>query len=85
MSLTFAMTASIKKLLVRIVGLLFIGLGILGLFLPILQGVLFLLIGSSLVFYESRWFQNLLDRLEERYPETVQRLRNLREPLEDSE
>jgi uncharacterized membrane protein YbaN (DUF454 family) len=37
--------SSIKRILVLIVGWSFILLGILGLFLPILQGVLFLLVG----------------------------------------
>ena len=49
-------------------GWFFIVLGILGIFLPILQGVLFLLVGLSLLSTEYVWARRLLDRLRTRFP-----------------
>lgn len=49
-------------------GWIFILLGILGLFLPFLQGVLFLLIGLGLLSTEYEWARNLLARLRRRFP-----------------
>ena len=46
----------------------FIVLGIIGLFLPILQGILFLLIGFILLSRESEWAQRRLEMLKTRYP-----------------
>jgi uncharacterized membrane protein YbaN (DUF454 family) len=43
-------------------------LGIAGLVLPILQGVLFLLIGFAVLSRVSPWAQRLLDRVARRYP-----------------
>jgi uncharacterized membrane protein YbaN (DUF454 family) len=43
-------------------------LGILGLFLPILQGILFLLIGLSLLSNSSPWAARLLGKARERFP-----------------
>ncbi len=49
-------------------GWAFIVLGILGLFLPILQGILFLAIGGMLLSMESPWAQRVIERLRSRYP-----------------
>ena len=49
-------------------GWTFVVLGVLGIFLPILQGILFLLIGLILLSRESEWAQARLDRLKTRYP-----------------
>ncbi len=57
-----------KRILLLIVGWAFILLGILGLFLPILQGVLFLLIGLIILSSEYVWAHRLLTRLRERFP-----------------
>ena len=62
------MTSSIKRILVLIVGWSFILLGILGLFLPILQGILFLLVGLIILSSEYVWAHRLLTRLKERFP-----------------
>jgi len=39
------MTAKVKRFLLILTGWAFVALGIVGLFLPVLQGILFLLIG----------------------------------------
>jgi uncharacterized membrane protein YbaN (DUF454 family) len=49
-------------------GWIFIILGILGLFLPILQGILFLAIGGMLLSMESPRAQRIMERLRNRYP-----------------
>jgi len=46
----------------------FIVLGILGLFLPILQGILFLAIGGMLLSMESPRAQRIMDWLRTRFP-----------------
>lgn len=57
-----------KRLLILIVGWAFIVLGVLGLFLPILQGILFLAIGSYLLSLESPWVRRKMLLLQRRYP-----------------
>jgi uncharacterized membrane protein YbaN (DUF454 family) len=57
-----------KRILLLIVGWSFILLGIAGLFLPILQGVLFLLVGLMILSSEYVWAHHLLERLREKFP-----------------
>ncbi len=49
-------------------GWAFIVLGIAGLFLPILQGILFLLIGLLILSTEYVWAHSLLQKLRTRFP-----------------
>lgn len=58
-----------KRLLRLGLGWAFIVLGALGLFLPFLQGILFLAIGFALIAPESPWAQDKLERLRRRYPQ----------------
>ena len=51
-----------------VLGWIFILLGIAGLFLPILQGILFLLIGLIILSSEYVWAHKLLTRLKTRFP-----------------
>jgi uncharacterized membrane protein YbaN (DUF454 family) len=53
---------------ILVFGWAFIVLGILGLFLPILQGILFLAIGGMLLSMESPWAQRVMERLRTRFP-----------------
>jgi uncharacterized protein len=62
------MNARLKRAAVLVVGWTFILLGIVGLFLPILQGVLFLLIGLIILSSEYVWAHKLLERLRARFP-----------------
>jgi uncharacterized membrane protein YbaN (DUF454 family) len=57
-----------KRILVLIVGWGFVLLGIAGVFLPILQGVLFILIGLIILSSEYVWVHHLLARLKQRFP-----------------
>ena len=62
------MNAYAKRVLILIVGWGFILLGIAGLFLPILQGVLFLVIGLIILSSEYVWAHHLLARLRKHFP-----------------
>ena len=57
-----------KRIAILALGWVFILFGIVGLFLPILQGILFLLIGLALLSIESVTARRLLERLRARYP-----------------
>jgi uncharacterized membrane protein YbaN (DUF454 family) len=62
------MNAHVKRALVLSVGWGFVLLGIVGLFLPVLQGVLFLLIGLVILSSEYVWAHHLLAGLRRRFP-----------------
>ncbi|MFP5265477.1 MAG: PGPGW domain-containing protein [Blastocatellia bacterium] len=62
------MNARFKSIAIYWAGWGFIVLGVLGLFLPILQGILFLLIGLSLLSNSSPWAARLLHRVRQRFP-----------------
>jgi len=62
------MNTRVKRVLVLIVGWAFVLLGIVGLFLPILQGVLFILIGLFILSSEYVWAHHLLAKLGARFP-----------------
>jgi uncharacterized membrane protein YbaN (DUF454 family) len=62
------MNAYVKRAAVLVIGWAFIALGIVGLFLPILQGVLFLLIGLVILSSEYVWAHHLLETLRRRFP-----------------
>ncbi len=63
------MTPARKRKLLVVGGWVFLVLGILGLFLPILQGLLFLLVGLILLARAQPRFRLLKMRLKKRYPE----------------
>jgi uncharacterized membrane protein YbaN (DUF454 family) len=58
----------LKRVAIYVVGWGFIILGILGLVLPILQGVIFLLIGLYILSSVSPWAARMLVRLRKRFP-----------------
>ncbi len=60
---------SIKRIGLLIIGWFFIVLGIIGLFLPILQGILFILIGLAILSSRSERIKRFLKYLEKRYPQ----------------
>jgi uncharacterized membrane protein YbaN (DUF454 family) len=72
---------ALKNVVVLIIGWIFIGLGILGLFLPILQGVLFILIGLGILSSRSKLIKRFLKHLEERYPHHHERVEIWREKI----
>jgi uncharacterized membrane protein YbaN (DUF454 family) len=58
----------LKRVAIHIAGWSFILLGVAGLFLPILQGILFILVGLFLLSSVSPWAARLLDRIKKRFP-----------------
>jgi uncharacterized protein len=76
------MKGRLKRIGVIVVGWAFIALGVLGLFLPILQGVLFLLIGLLILSTEYVWAHNLLHKLRARFPKIAVHLDHARERAE---
>ena len=58
-----------KRVLRYIIGITFLVLGVLGLFLPVLQGILFLVVGLLILAPESRWIRALIAKPLARYPE----------------
>ena len=59
----------IKGVGMIIVGWFFVLLGIVGLFLPILQGILFIMIGLAILSSRSELIRRFLKRLEEHFPQ----------------
>lgn len=62
------MRTAAKRIGVLLLGWGFVLLGIAGLFLPVLQGILFLLIGLVILSSEYVWAHKLLQKLRERFP-----------------
>lgn len=62
------MNAPIKRVVVVVTGWAFVLLGIAGLFLPILQGVLFIFIGLAILSSEYIWAHHLLLKIRNRFP-----------------
>lgn len=62
------MSPRVKRFAVLVLGWMFILLGIAGLFLPILQGILFLLIGLVILSSEYVWAHHVLRKLRDRFP-----------------
>jgi uncharacterized protein len=63
-----------KRWLILAAGWGFILLGIAGLFLPVLQGILFLLIGLVILSGEYVWAHKLLTKLRARFPRIASRV-----------
>ena len=57
-----------KRWAVLIVGWSLIAVGILGLFLPVLPGILFLVMGLLLLATEYAWARELIDKASAKYP-----------------
>ncbi len=68
----------VKKIGILIIGWIFIGLGILGLFLPILQGILFIMIGLAILSSRSRTIRRFLRYFKKRYPRQYRKVFALR-------
>lgn len=64
-----------------VVGWLFIFLGIIGIFLPILQGILFLVIGLMLLSPRYAFAQSLLQKAESKYPDEYAKMMDMQDRL----
>ncbi len=63
-----------KHSVMLVIGWFFLGLGVLGLFLPFLQGFLFIMIGLAILSTRSEQVKRWLNRLEVRYPHHHERV-----------
>lgn len=52
-------------------------LGIVGLFLPVLQGILFLFIGAIILAPDVPFFHKIIEKLENRYPDIFDKAKRL--------
>ena len=66
-----------KKVYRHVFGWFFILLGIIGLFLPVLQGILFLFIGALILAPEVPFFRRIIEDLKKRHPYIFDRAKNL--------
>jgi len=60
-------------------GWTFLVLGVLGLLLPLLQGVLFIVIGLTILSTRNAFARRILSRLEQKYPEIYARVERLKQ------
>jgi len=66
--------SKLNQSVVLVIGWSLVVLGVLGLFLPVLQGVLLLLAGLSVLSSEYVWAHKILQRLRARFPGLSMRL-----------
>jgi uncharacterized membrane protein YbaN (DUF454 family) len=64
-----------------IIGFGFLGLGVIGLFLPILQGVLFMIVGLAILSTENRRVRALVEEIKRRHPGPWRRAHALKHRL----
>jgi len=63
--------SKVKRIITHIVGWMFILVGIAGLVLPVLQGILFILVGLFILSSVSPWASKLLDKVRKRFPRVM--------------
>jgi len=69
------MERQIKRIFALVIGWLLIAFGVVGLFLPILQGVLFIMLGLLVLSRESETAHRWLQRGRQRYPKVDAKLK----------
>lgn len=70
-----------QRTLINLAGWGFVVLGILGLFLPVLQGILFLMIGFAILSTEYVWAHHLFRRLRSKFPKLDQQFEKMKARL----
>jgi len=78
----FSDEKKVKHILILSAGWFFIFFGIIGLFLPILQGIFFLFVGFYLLSHESKTAKKLSKKLKEQYPSLAKNMDRARKRLE---
>jgi len=71
----------VKRVVVLVIGWTFLGLGVLGLFLPFLQGLLFIMIGLAILSSRSQMVKAWLKHLEEKHPQYHERVERWRKRI----
>lgn len=72
------MVRQIRRTVTIALGLLFLLLGVISGFLPIIQGWIFVLIGLTLLAKELPFVHHRLERLKSRFPKQVEQLHRLK-------
>lgn len=72
------MKKAFNRFFALVLGWFLVGLGIIGLFVPILQGVLLILLGLWVLSRESQWAKRRLHQLRGRFPAADRRLREFK-------
>lgn len=67
------MGSHIKKIILNILGWVFILLGFLGIVLPVWPGILFFIIGLTILSSSNHWSRKLLDAFHRRFPSIAQK------------
>lgn len=67
----------VKRYSLMAAGWALLPLGVLGLFLPVLPGVLFLIIGLSILSVEYEWARRWMNALRSRFPGTDKKLQGI--------
>jgi len=71
----------LKHIGILIIGWVFIGVGIIGLFLPLLQGILFIVIGLAILSTRSELVKQFLHHIKERYPHHHERIEIMKKKI----
>ena len=71
------MERQIKRIVALVIGWSLIAFGVVGLFLPILQGVLFIMLGLVVLSRESETAHRWLQRGRQKYPQVDAKLKDL--------
>ena len=74
-------TKSIRRVVVLVLGWALIAIGVVGLFVPVLQGILFIMLGLYVLSRESRMARGWLVTLQRRYPSVHERARRIKRNL----
>ncbi len=75
------LNGTLRRILLLTLGWILVGLGIVGLALPFLQGVLMIVAGLAILSRESRWVRRHITRYRLAHPELDRRMREVGERL----
>ncbi len=78
------MKETINRIAVLVLGWFLVGLGIVGLFVPILQGILLIFLGLWVLSRESRWARRCLRRMRLKFPAVDRRMSELQRKFRKS-
>jgi len=74
-------TKQIGRVAVLVIGWALVAVGVVGLFVPVLQGVLFIMLGLYLLSRESRVARGWLQKLRRRYPKTHAKVQQIKDTV----
>jgi len=75
------MKTTFYSLMKLISGWTLVFLGVIGWFIPVVPGTIFIFLGFALISSQSEWVRNLIDSLSLRFPRQAAKLRAIKEGL----